>query len=228
MKTGLSDPRRGPRHEPMAPTCGQMRHFNPIRNPPRSRGKPSLPKRRSDDHPHATSHPGRERVCGTLGRHRAPRPPRPHPHLEPPPTRTAPTQVHRALQHASAPPKPRATRTQRSRRRRASDRPADPMTPHLRRTHQRVPPGSLNHPDNDQSTTNTPIQRVRSPATRSVRAPTVPHRSPNRVSGTHGTTSNSASGPERAKRRPAWSAPAARGMSESRGTARRCRARSPL
>ena len=34
--------------------------------------------------------------------------------------------------------------------RRVPARPADPTTPHLRRTHQRVPPSSLNHPDNGQ------------------------------------------------------------------------------
>ncbi len=40
----------------------------------------------------------------------------------------------------------RPTRTRQSRRRRVSAWPADPTTPDLRRTHQRVPPSSLNHP----------------------------------------------------------------------------------
>ena len=72
-----------------------------------------LPQRRHDDHPHTTTHTGRERLRGTVGRHRAPRALRPHPHLEPPPTRTAPTRLRRALQHAPAPPQPRPTRTRR-------------------------------------------------------------------------------------------------------------------
>ena len=45
-------------------------------------------------------HARRERVRGTLGRHRPPRTLRPHPHLEPPTTRTAPPRIRRALQHA--------------------------------------------------------------------------------------------------------------------------------
>jgi putative transposase len=57
-----------------------------------------------------STHPGRECLRGTLGRHRAPRAPRPHPHLEPPPTRTAPAQIRRALQHAPTPPQPQPTR----------------------------------------------------------------------------------------------------------------------
>ena len=152
------------------------------RRPVRRRVRRGLPKRRRDDHPHAAAHARRERLRGTLGRHRAPRAPRPHPHLEPPTTRTAPARVRRALQHAPAPPQPRPTRTRRSRSRRVPARPTDPTTPHLRRTHQRVPPSSLNHPDNGPPAPTNPD----SPADPRPRSgePTVPHRSPNRVSGT--------------------------------------------
>jgi hypothetical protein len=40
------------------------------------------------------------------------------------------------------------------RRRRVSAGPIDPTTPHLHRTHQRIPPGSLNDSDNGQPNTN--------------------------------------------------------------------------
>jgi len=91
---------------------------------------------------------GRERVRGTLGRHRAPRALRPHPHLEPRAARTSPARVRRALQHPPAPPGARPTRTQQRGSRRVPARPADPTTLHLQRTHQRVRPSSLNDSDN--------------------------------------------------------------------------------
>jgi putative transposase len=71
---------------------------------------------------------------------------RPDPHLEPATPRTTAARVRRALQHAPPAPQPRATRTQRTRSCRVSARPADPTTPHLQRTHQPVPPSSLNPP----------------------------------------------------------------------------------
>src|SRR2546423_1033388 len=79
-----------------------------------------------------------------MGRHRTPRTLRPDPHLEPPPPRTAPPRVRRALQHAPTAPQPRPTRTRHARSRRVPARPPDPTTPHLQRTHQPVPPSSLN------------------------------------------------------------------------------------
>lgn len=89
---------------------------------------------------------GRERVRGTVGRHRAPRALRPHPHLESPTPRAASARLRRALQRPPTPPVARATRTRRHGGRRLSVWPTDPTTLHLQRTHQRVPPSSLNHP----------------------------------------------------------------------------------
>jgi hypothetical protein len=116
--------------------------------PVRRRVRRDLPKRQHHDYPHATAHTGRERLPGTLGSHRAPRAPRPHPHLEPSATRRAPVRVRRALQRTPAPPQPRATPSRQRRDRRVPIRPTHPTIPHLRRTHQRVPPSSLNHPTN--------------------------------------------------------------------------------
>ena len=65
-------------------------------------------------------------------------------HLEPTTPHTTPARVRRALQHAAAAPLPQSTRTERRRGRRVSARPTDPTTPHLQRTHQRVPTSSLN------------------------------------------------------------------------------------
>ena len=90
-----------------------------------------------------------------MGRHRAARTVRPHLHLEPATTPTAPTRIRRALQHAPTAPQLRATRAQHCRSCRVSARPADPTTPHLQRTHQRVPPSSLNDSDNGQPITST-------------------------------------------------------------------------
>ena len=45
------------------------------RRPVRRRVRRGLPQRRHDDHPHPALHAGRERLRGTLGRHRAPRAP---------------------------------------------------------------------------------------------------------------------------------------------------------
>jgi hypothetical protein len=52
-----------------------------------------VPKRRRGDYPHTTTHPGRERPCGTLNQERSSRAPRPHPHLEPTPPGAASTRV---------------------------------------------------------------------------------------------------------------------------------------
>ncbi len=70
------------RYEPDDPVPDPRR-----RRPVHRRVRRNLPKRRHDDHPHTAVHARRERLRGTLGRHRAPRAPRPHPHLEPPATR---------------------------------------------------------------------------------------------------------------------------------------------
>ena len=51
-------------------------------------------------------------------------------------------------------PVPRPTRTRQHGSRRIPARPTDPTTPQLRRTHQPVPPSSLNHPDNGQPVAN--------------------------------------------------------------------------
>ena len=81
-----------------------------------------------------------------MGAHPAPRAPRPHDHLERTPTAPAARGVHRALQRASTPPKPQPTSTRRRVTSRDRPRPTDPTAHHLRRTHQRVPHRSLNHP----------------------------------------------------------------------------------
>src|SRR5205807_4454933 len=124
-------PSRRPHHEPdrrlddaSSPELHDgFRPHDPVLAPRRRRRvrrrvRRGFPKRRRHDHPHPALHAGRERVRGTLGWHRAPRTPRPHPHLEPPPPRTAPARVRRALQHPAAPPQPPPTHTRHSRRRR--------------------------------------------------------------------------------------------------------------
>src|SRR5207253_9692210 len=65
---------------------------------------------------------------------------------------------------------------------------ADPTTPHLQRIHQRVPPRSLNHPDNGQTESKSFSSDAPPPAT----PPATPIADPNRhervaerVSGTH-------------------------------------------
>jgi hypothetical protein len=62
-------------------------------------------------------HPGRERIRGTMGRHRWPRALRPDPHLEPPTPRTAAPRICRPLQHPPTAPQPRPTRTRQARSR---------------------------------------------------------------------------------------------------------------
>jgi hypothetical protein len=82
------------------------------------------------------------------------------------PPRTAPARLRRALQHPPAPPRPRPTRTRHSRRRRVPARPTNPATPHLQRTHQRVPPSSLNTPTTASQSHTRQLRRARSPPTR--------------------------------------------------------------
>ena len=60
--------------------------------------------------------PVAQRVRRTLDRHPSTRAPRPHHHLEPPPTREACRRLHRSLQHAPAPPFTRPAPTRRHRR----------------------------------------------------------------------------------------------------------------
>ena len=61
------------------------------------------------------THSRGERVRRTLDRHPATRAPRPHHHLEPPPTQQACRRLHRSLQHAPAPPFARSATTRRHR-----------------------------------------------------------------------------------------------------------------
>ena len=63
-----------------------------------------LQNRRLQGPQDTSAHPRGERVRRTLDRHPSTRAPRPHHHLEPPPTREARRRLHRSLQHAPAPP----------------------------------------------------------------------------------------------------------------------------
>src|SRR5439155_17875881 len=122
---------------------------------------------------------GSDLLRGTLDRQRAPRPSRPHPRLEPLPTRATPTRICRALPHPPAPPEPRPTRTRHSRNRRVPAWPTDPTTRQLRRAHQRVPPSRLNHPDNGQPLTNGPPSPRRAPPPIWKQTNDAAHRPPN-------------------------------------------------
>ena len=71
------------------------------------------------------------------------------------------------------------------RRRRLPARPTDPTTPHLRRTHQRVPPSSLNHPDNGHPIARTSLRRARLSDRMPRHNPGWSERTAELVSGTH-------------------------------------------
>ena len=75
-----------------------------------------LQNRRLQDPHHTCAHPRGERVRRTLDRHPSTRAPRPHHHLEPPPTQQSCRRLHRSLQHAPAPPFTRPATTRRHRR----------------------------------------------------------------------------------------------------------------
>ena len=87
-----------------------------------------------DTHPDA----GRERVRRTLDRHPSTRTPRPHHHLEPPPTQEACRRLHRSLQHACL---------NSGRQHRRGWPPPSRENGPLWRTHQRVPKGRLTSHD---------------------------------------------------------------------------------
>ena len=147
-----------------------------------------VPQRRRDGHPHSSLHrspmptpnagSGRYAAsCWTA------------PHLEPPPPRAVTAaRIRRARQHAPTAPQSWTTPTRQPRRCRLPARPADPTTPHLQRTHQPVPPSSLNptpaSPTLATSGLDTAAPRIQIRCQPPLR-PENAHAAPRRVSGTH-------------------------------------------
>ncbi len=82
-----------------------------------------------------------------MGADTSPRTPRPNHHLERAPTPSTLRRIRRALQQSSTPSRNPATSTQRRCRRHPDwQRPTDPTSHHLRRTHQPIPASCLNQP----------------------------------------------------------------------------------
>ncbi len=98
----MDDPSRSEPHDALRP-------HDPVldsrrRRPVHRRVRRGVPQRRHHDHPHPAADTRRERLRGTVGRDCSPRALRPDAHLEPPPARTAPARLRRALQHPPTPP----------------------------------------------------------------------------------------------------------------------------
>ena len=106
--------------EPAAPTRPPTRRRPGARARPRkpihSSIRRDLQNRRLQGPHHTCAHSRGERVRRTLDRHPSTRAPRPHHHLEPPPTQQSCRRLHRSLQHAPASPFARPATTRRHRR----------------------------------------------------------------------------------------------------------------
>ncbi len=91
----------------------------------------------------------------------------------------------RASQHPPTAPQPRPTPAKQCPSRRVSGRPTDPTTANLRRTHQRVPPSSMNDSDNGQPQRLRQLRRARYPTYATTSTSTTFAQHPNAFSGTH-------------------------------------------
>ena len=124
LRTDHGPPQRRLDHpsgaEPVAPTRPSTRRRSGAcarpRQPVHRRLRRDLQNRTHEDPQDACAYSRGERVRRTLDRHPATRAPRPHHHLEPPPTQQSCRRLHRSLQHAPAPPFARSATTRRHRR----------------------------------------------------------------------------------------------------------------